>query len=239
MPTSILKLTSGEFLKYINPTGDSNVISFESGPGKMSEADAEELLEDEEKNMLSMIHEHYRQVITGRVLGEILTDPDVGAFAGQDAFQLSFAPMVPSSLVLFKNYASKRKPWVSRTRADAMSSSEYTITEAGELELVTPLAEGDTLVAAYRHDAGEMFTSVRSLVLKAARVELHERIGLFNDDGNVLTESREWILNQVQLWNGDKPKGIGEIDDVNFVPSAETRRDQRKTLKIAFMGGRG
>jgi len=148
--------------------------------------------------------------------------------------------MVADSLLLFKNYSTTTRPWISRRRSDAMTISDYTLdATTGIITLATPLSEGDSVIGAYKHRAGRKFASVRQLVLKAVRLELYTMFPHWSEAGDVIREAREAIENQIIMYGtGNEAKGIGEIDDAAFVQ--ETREDKRShSMRMPFMGGRG
>lgn len=241
MPTSKLKLEAVDLLKLVNMTGEANLFPVGDDPGMMAADDVVQMMELEEQAIISMLPEHYRNILSGRVSGEYLTDKDLGAATGTTELQLSFAPIVEDSLLLFHNFHDLAKPWRDRTRSDAMSTADYTVDEeTGIITLAESLQSGDSVLAVYQHDAGAMFTSVRQLVLKAARLEWHLRLPNWNEASTVITEGREAIDDAVLAYsNGNgNPKGIQEIDDVQFIDSEETRKSPNVTMRIPFMGGR-
>lgn len=223
----------------VNPTDNDHLFQYGDVPGRMSEAAVLELLQLKENNGLSSSPEHYRNILMGESRGEILTDPNLGARGGELSLQLAFYPLVADSLVLYKNFSTDNlMPWESRKREYALvETTDYTVNETtGAITLVTALAEADTVVADYRHDGGELFVTMRDLVLKMARKELYFMFPNWAGEVNVLTELREEIEAKFFEFNsGDNPKGIGEIDQVHYL--VETRKSRREGLRRPYMQG--
>ena len=240
MPTTILQLTAAELKSVVNPTDDSALWRYGDAPGMMSETAVDTLLEKEEKNFLSALPEHYRNIVFGDVSGEILTHHELGARGGELTLQLAYYPIMEDTLVLYKNYWSNDLPWESRSYDEALTeTTDYTVNlTTGVITLNAALEQGDAVFAEYRHDAGEMFGTVRDLVLKAARLELYSMFPNWNDATDVIQEMREVVDNKILAFNaGEDAKGIAEIDNIHFV--IETRKSRRNTLKLPFMRGGG
>lgn len=239
MATSKLQITAIELVKIVNPFGDTNLLVIGDMPPAMTEADVENVIENEEQSILSAMPERYRVVLGGVVDGEYLTSKQYGAAAEQVELYTKLKPVVAGSLLLFKNFTGK--PWRARSRADALTAADYTVdTETGKITLTTPLVQGESVIAYYEHTAGRMFTSIRQLVLKAARLELHQMFPNWNGSEAIISAGRDMIDNQIMAYGlGPVPKGIGEIDDIEFVEEPRQGPGIGRTLRLPFLGGRG
>lgn len=238
MATSKLQITAEELVKIVNPLGDPSLLVIGTIPPAMTESDVEAVIENEEQSILSAMPERYRQVLSGTVDGEHLTSKQYGAIAGETILHTTLKPVVEGTMLLFKNFGDK--PWRARARSDAMSSTDYALEAAtGKVTLVTDLEEGESIIAYYEHTAGRMFTSVRQLVLKAARLELHQMFPNWNGSEEIITAGRDMIDEQILAYGaGPIPKGIGEIDDIEFVEEPRQGPGPGKTMRMPFLGGR-
>ena len=236
--TTTLKLTAADLAGMVNLTGENQLLRYGNEPGIPTEAKLVNILEIEERSILSSLPEHYRRVITGEISGEILVNSELGARGGETTLQVAFYPIVADSLILYKNYFDNELPWESRSYDYALTEvTDYTVNEAtGAITLTEALESGDFVYAEYRHNAGEMFITVRDLVLKAARLELYLVMPNWNDSTDTIREMREGIDNKIFAFNaGEDAKGVSEIDDVKFVK--ETRKSRRETKKLPWMRG--
>lgn len=237
MATTRLKLTASDLKDIVNPTDDPKLFRYGNDPKLMSEEKVEKLMEMEEGSVLSACPEHYRKIASGKADGQYLTDRQVGASAGQTEFYLAFFPVVPGSVRLYLNYDRYGLPWRSRGHAQAMAASGYTVDNAtGKVTLATGLSQGDVLLADYRHDAGEKFQTLRSLVLKSCRKELYVMFPNWTDASEVVEAMRDEITEKLLTFTaGEEPSGVSEIDDVDFL--VETRKSNRATIYVNSMRG--
>src|SRR5690606_32386618 len=120
---------------------------------------------------------------------EILVDKDLGARGGETALQLAFYPALDNTIVLYLNYFDNNLPWESRSYDYAMAAADFSLDSAtGAITLTTALEQGDFVYAEYRHDGGDLFESVRDLVLEQSRVELYSMFANWNGAGETLTD---------------------------------------------------
>lgn len=248
MPSTVLQLTAADVKRRENPQDIDGLFTYGDSES-ISEAYLDEIIAEQEDVVISGLPEGYAELARGEVTGEILTQEAVGTQLS--TLQLSLFPVVTGSVVLyvdyggalygdagtFPSYNPNKRPYSDRKLADRYDTDNYTVNlTTGAVTLSPALTEGQSVYADYRHTATQKAKMLRHVCLVLISAEIYQTFPNYNVQQQDVRQMREAALAMLGGLYGDgKPSGIQLFDQVKLVD--ETRKSERKALKIPLMNG--
>lgn len=260
MTTAIgtLGLTSDDVASDLNPLAEAGLFSVGTAQGQIATALIEQRLAEVDEWILSTLPERYRRMAR-RVEGEMAV---TYATAGQTQFSLALAPVTAGTLALFLDWQKPQwsdpaspdvaggvrpwytfgtadsKPYARRTPADAIPSSDYTLTAAtGVVVMDAPLAEGCNITADYDHTGFTACHFLRRLALDLVGARLTKAIPDITVDAFNNADKQEATAKAVLLQIADATIGIDLLDRISLLPDYETRAQSRAGRQLPRLGG--
>jgi hypothetical protein len=253
----ILKLTADDVLRRENPLEVEGLFNYGDSE-TISEVWIAETIAEQEDLAISATPEGYAEFFRGEVTGEILTAEATGSQL--TTLQLTLFPIVSGSLVLYVDYGGSnfnfgdastipsynsfptfnpnKRPYGDRKLADRYDSTKYSVnTTTGAITMNPALAEGQSVYADYQHLAAYKAKMMRHLVLVLVCAEIYDTFRDYNQQKQETTTMRQSVMSQIEKLYGDggKASGIQLFDKIKLVE--ETRKSERKALKIPLLGG--
>lgn len=245
----ILKLTADDVIRRENPQLADGLLNYGDSE-TISEAYLAEIIAEQEDVAISGLPEGYAEFARGEVTGEILTAEATGTQL--TTLQLTLFPVVSGSVVLyvdygggmygdagtFPSYNPNKRPYSDRKLADRYDSTKYSVNNtSGAVTMSPALTEGQSVYADYQHTATQKIKMLRHVVLVLVSAEIYSTFPQFNREQREATVMRESALTMLGNLYGDggRPSGIQGFDKIKLVD--ETRKSERKALKIPLMGG--
>jgi hypothetical protein len=246
MPSTHLQITAADVKRRLNPLNEAGLFDFGDGTG-IAESDLDEIIAEQEDVLISCVPEQYAVIARGTVEGEILCKEAVG---GELTLQCSLFPVVTDTLHLYRDYGwqsidgvfplinPNRRPYSDRKVADRLESDEFSVNvTTGAVTLATALTAGQSVHADYQHTATYKSKLLRHICLVLVSAEIYETFPSFAPEEGAAVRIREEAQAKINaLYASDgRASGVQLFDKMKL--EGETRRDERKALKIPLLGG--
>lgn len=234
MPTPILQLTAEDAKRRLNPLDEDGLFNYGAGTN-IPEPLIDEICAEQEDVVISAAPEQYAMLARGEVEGEILCKETLG---GETTLQLGLFPVLVGTVRLYVGYGHSTRPYSDRKVADRLSSDAYSVnTTTGLVTLATPLPSGQSVHADYEHTATYKAKLLRHVALMLVTAEIYETFPMFANEDGVVERTRTAAFARLEALYTDSgaASGVQLFDKLKL--ESETRRDERKALKMPLLGG--
>ena len=246
--TPLFGLTAEHIKTRANPLNDPNLMQYDDDSTAITSAELYDQALESEQMVASFLPEKYRALLRS-VTGEIVV---ADAVEGQTLFRLSLRPVLaadnpdagasgPAFYLDFGRLgsASHGVPlYRARAREDRMPATAYTLVPAtGVVTLATPLAQGQTIHADYRHGHAPLIKSLAGIIRDHAVASLFVRYPSLNDKGVEAADRMERsVKTRIDSFFGidGTVSGIDVFDEIRLI---DETRSSRAHMRMPMLGG--